>query len=439
VFGTLAAVAALFFTENSRTNRYFVSFPFPLFPLFVCVALRFGVKGSALALFVLALIAIWNTGHGRGPFAEPGVPPRDHLLIVQFFLSSVALAALALSAALAERRAAQDALRENEARYRQVVETAFDAIVTTDGRGAVVGWNRSAERVFGYAAAEVVGRNIEFVIPARFRVAHAAALSAFDPARPSRVRGQVLEQVAVRKGGDQFPVELAITRWDTGTGPYFTAVVRDVTDRACAAAALRESEARYREVTETIDEAFWVIRPAHTGVIYISPAYARIWGRSCDSLYANPLSFAEAIHPDDRARVIAALPKQEQGTYNEEYRIVRPDGTVRWVRSRAFALRDEAGNVMRIVGVTQDVTERKDAELAKESLIDELQKALAEVRTLRGMIPVCAWCRKVRADGGFWQSVEEYICTHTDAQITHGMCPACFATQMDSIASHRVG
>ncbi|HEX8774503.1 MAG TPA: PAS domain S-box protein [Pyrinomonadaceae bacterium] len=125
---------------------------------------------------------------------------------------------------------------------------------------------------------------------------------------------------------------------------------------------LQESEKRFRQLAENIDEVFWLTDPNTSELIYVSPAYERIWGRSRESLYSNPSSFIEAVHPDDRERVIAARPRARLGSYNQEYRIKRPDGTIRWVWARAFPIRDERGEVTRIAGIVDDITERKTIE-----------------------------------------------------------------------------
>ena len=121
--------------------------------------------------------------------------------------------------------------------------------------------------------------------------------------------------------------------------------------------AARESEARFRQLTENIKEVFWISNPARNEMIYISPGYEEIWGRTCQSLYDSPRDWLEAIHPEDRQRVFAAaLTNQSQGQYREVYRILRPDGSVRWIEDRAFPVRNEAGGICRIVGVADDIT-----------------------------------------------------------------------------------
>lgn len=123
---------------------------------------------------------------------------------------------------------------------------------------------------------------------------------------------------------------------------------------------LDESEDRFRQVTDTIDEVFWMTDPLKNSMLFISPAYERIWGRSCKSLLDDPTSFVDSIYEQDRDAVIASFPQQAEGTYDIEYRIVRSDGHLRWIRDKSFPLRNAAGEVYRVVGVAQDITKNKN-------------------------------------------------------------------------------
>lgn len=145
-------------------------------------------------------------------------------------------------------------------------------------------------------------------------------------------------------------------------------------ERRLALAALAESEERFRELAENINEVFWLTDVAKNRMLYVSPAYAVIWGRPCQTLIDSPWAWLEAIHPEDRARVEeAALTRQRLGSYDEEYRIVRPDGEVRWIRDRAFPVRSERGEVYRLVGVCTDITARRRAEQAQRESEDRLR------------------------------------------------------------------
>lgn len=128
--------------------------------------------------------------------------------------------------------------------------------------------------------------------------------------------------------------------------------------------ALQDSKTRFQEITRTVSQLFF-IQSAKTGeLLYISPAYEKIWGRTCESLYQSPESWLEAIHPDDRQLVIDSLEQQFQGNLvRREYRILRPDGEVRWIAADVSLVYDEQGAPLRFVGIAEDITERKQAEI----------------------------------------------------------------------------
>lgn len=134
--------------------------------------------------------------------------------------------------------------------------------------------------------------------------------------------------------------------------------------RYAAERALRESEERFRQLAENISESvFWMANPRAAQFLYVSPAYEHIWGRSCESLYVNFTEWLEAIHPEERHRIQTNFFEQAlAGRYDEEYRIVRPDGSVRWIRDRGFPIRDASGYPYRVVGIAEDITDRKLAE-----------------------------------------------------------------------------
>lgn len=124
--------------------------------------------------------------------------------------------------------------------------------------------------------------------------------------------------------------------------------------------ALRESEQRFRELAETIEDVFWISEPDKNRILYVSPGYEKIWGCSCQSLYDSPKNWMDAIHPEDRERIkTLATSTQPDGDYDEEYRIVRPDGKIRWIRDRAFPVFDNKGDIQRVLGVARDITEHR--------------------------------------------------------------------------------
>ncbi|HEX8237777.1 MAG TPA: PAS domain S-box protein [Abditibacteriaceae bacterium] len=169
-------------------------------------------------------------------------------------------------------------------------------------------------------------------------------------------------------------------------------VAHDVTGDKEAAAALRESEERFRQMAESVDEVFWLFDPVQGKLLYVSPAYEKVWERTSQSLLDHSMSFIDTVHPDDRQRILAALEHQgEPNGYSEEHRIVRPDGSVRWVWARTFPIYNEQGELYRIAGIAQDIDVRKEAEAALseannvlelrvEERTAELQQANTETR-----------------------------------------------------------
>lgn len=158
---------------------------------------------------------------------------------------------------------------------------------------------------------------------------------------------------------------------------------KEVTERRRAESELRDNEELMRQLAENIREVFWLTDTEKKRMIYISPGYETIWGRSCKSLYDSPRSWLDSIHLDDRMRVLSAAMNQASGGYDQLYRITRPDGTVRWIRDRAFPVHDRNGVVYRIAGIAEDVTAGKEAEQALRK--SEMQLRRVWDRSLDGM------------------------------------------------------
>ncbi len=151
-------------------------------------------------------------------------------------------------------------------------------------------------------------------------------------------------------------------------------------DRAQVETALRESEERFRQLAENIESIFWMIDPQQQKTIYVSPAYEKVWGRSRQELYHQPLFYlAEAIHPEDRERAVIQMTKHFQSHQDLEYRIVRPNGEIRWIRDRSFPIRNEAGEIYHVAGIAEDITERKQAEEQMQASLKEKEVLLREI------------------------------------------------------------
>lgn len=172
-------------------------------------------------------------------------------------------------------------------------------------------------------------------------------------------------------------------------------VVLDISDRKQAQEALRQSEERFQEIAHTVNQFFFV-RSTITGeYLYVSPAYEKIWQRSCESLYQNPDSWLETIHPEDRELVLASVKQQWQGQARREYRIIRPDGEIRWISTDVSQVKDEAGKPLRVVGLAEDISDRKSTE-------EKLGKTEQWLNQFSNSSPSVIYTLVQEANGLFW-------------------------------------
>jgi diguanylate cyclase (GGDEF)-like protein/PAS domain S-box-containing protein len=179
----------------------------------------------------------------------------------------------------------------------------------------------------------------------------------------------------------------------------------EAAERKDAMARTRESELRFRQLAENINEVFFLLDAKSNTTLYISPGYARIWQRSAEMLYAQPEQWMEAVHPDDRARVAEVNARGAFDNFVNEFRIVRPDGTVRWIKARGFPIRDSSGSVYRVAGIAEDVSESKLQELS----IRRLSRILRVLSSINSTIVrrherdelLDETCRILHDEGGF--------------------------------------
>lgn len=266
---------------------------------------------------------------------------------------------------ITERRRAEQVVRDSEAKFRSVVEQSHDGIVLTDARGLIVEWNRGMETITGWLRSQVLGRWLAD-----------AGLTINVHDRLLATGSQTVELDYVRADGHRRNLQVVYFPIDLEHDRMYCAISRDVTARRQAEDALRESAARFHQIADNIREVFWMSLPDKSKLLYVSPAYEDIWGRTCDSLYADPGSWRASVHPDDLAAFDRFWQRQQRGeAVFAEYRIIRADGAPGWIWDRAFPVRDEHGQVYRLVGVAEDVTERKRAE-------EELRLALAKEQEL---------------------------------------------------------
>ena len=314
-------------------------------------------------------------------------------------------------------------MHESEHLFYSLIQNSSDIITILKEDGTISYESPSVKRLLGYAPNELVGRNA-------FELVHPDDLSKVRGAFAKVIRNPnflLSTQFRFRHKDGSWRVLEA-----TGSNQLQNAMVsgivvnsRDVTKRTQAEELLRESEERFRRI----------FNDGPLGMIIADPDFKIL---KANRAVCEMLGYAEADLPGHNIKEITHLQDRETGInlliqllhgevplYQLEKRYIKKDGETLWVNLTVTAIRGQKGEVLYALGMVENISRRKLAEQERERLVRDLQQALDKIKTLRGLLPMCAWCKKVRNDKGYWQKVETYVQEHSDASFTHGICPEC--------------
>jgi diguanylate cyclase (GGDEF)-like protein/PAS domain S-box-containing protein len=262
-----------------------------------------------------------------------------------------------------ERRRKQVTLAESEAGLRRAQLMANLAHVITGPDGSFEQWSETLPQLIGVEPAQLPRTSrawLEILHPddrPLFRdKAIEAAVKKLRMELEYRLRRADGEWIHLRQTMEPLKDE-----GDASAGSRWFNTLQDVTAQRRIEESLRASESRFRQMAENIRDVFFLQNLDSSQIYYVSPAYEQIWGRTCESLYANPMSWAESIHPDDLHHAFTQFTEVRNTEFDYEFRIVRPDGVMRWIHVRGFPVLDDAGNPYRSAGVASDITQRKQA------------------------------------------------------------------------------
>src|SRR5258708_2448421 len=289
--------------------------------------------------------------------------------------------ALSVIADITDIKSAEEKARESQERLEGIVGSAMDAIIAVNSDQHIVVFNAAAEAMFGCPAQEAFLSSIDRFIPQRFHFALEQHIRHFgQPGITNRVMGPLDALFGLRTNGEEFPIEASISQVSTGEGKLFTVIIRDVTLRNKAEAAVRESEESFRLVANTAPVMIWM-----SGLDKLCNYCNRPWleftGRSLEAELGN--GWADGVHPDDRGRCwntyTTAFDRHE--SFEMEYRFRRHDGEYRWIIDFGVPRFNQDGSFAGYIGSCLDVTEHKLAEEALSSVSRRLIEAHEEERT----------------------------------------------------------
>jgi PAS domain S-box-containing protein len=330
-------------------------------------------------------------GGREQPFGVLGAHTRARRTFTQDdvnFLQSVAsVLASAIERGRAEadradvlaREQAATARAEAEARYRALLESAPDAIVSVDRDGRIAVANSRSEEMFGYRHDELIGQFVELLLPERYREWHVGHRASYVANPRIGLMGADRDLFGRRRDGSEFPVEVSLSPLETVDGLLVTSIIRDVAERKRAGEALRRSEeslARAQRIAQLGNWDWDVL----TGEVRWSDEIYRIFDISPDQSTVTHETLLMTVHPEDRHRVQQAIRDalDDKAPYDIDHRVVRRDLTERIVHQEGEVLRDHDGRPLRVIGTVHDVTAERRANAEREALLARVNTARAD-------------------------------------------------------------
>ena len=253
-----------------------------------------------------------------------------------------------------EHQQVDQAFRDTDREFASIFQNVLDGVLIVNSVGDCLDANPAAEEILKCTRVDLINRNIRrfFTDPSAF----AEAWTTFLRAKKQRGRAFLI-------AADKTQLVVDFTATSNYLPDRHILIICDVTERTTAETLLKESEERFQHMANNIQEIFWMMDGATQELSYVNRAYGTITGHAIESLRANPASYRELIHPEDRVRVISRLNETlTSGAFDEEFRFTRADGAVRWIWAKGFPVPSD-GETRWLVGTAQDITARKQAEM----------------------------------------------------------------------------
>jgi len=311
-----------------------------------------------------------------------------------------------------------------------IIESSEDAIIGKTLDGIITTWNTGAEKMYGYTKKEAINRPISIIIPPD----HQNEIIQFL----EKIRlGQHIddyETVRLRKDGTKINVSISLFAMYDGEGILVGAssIARDISER-------KRIDEQLRKMSRAVEQSpASIVITSTAGIIeYVNPKFIQITGYSLeDAIGKNARILKSGEKPPEEYKELWET-ITSGNEWHGEFHNKRKNGELYWESAVISPIKNDLGIVSRFLAIKEDITERKEAEAEREKLILELQEALADVKTLGGLIPICSSCKKIRDDKGYWNILEAYLMKHSDAKFTHGICPECMVKLYPDIVNNK--
>ena len=266
---------------------------------------------------------------------------------------------------LAERQQLEVALKESEERLQVALKASRMGMWNWNLQRGKITWSDNLEALFGLEPGEFDG-SFEMFVAGLHPDDRDRVIAAVDRAIVTGENYDIEFRIVYPNGTIRWALSQGKVLYDQNGQPMEMAGIDlDITERKRAIAALQDSEESFRQLAENINAVFWIKEIPENRVSYVSPAYQHLWGWNPQELYEDQQVWVDRIYLEDREEVNRAFQeKAAAGKFDEEYRIVLADGSIRWVRDRCFPLHDETGEIYRFTGIAEDITDRKHSEQA---------------------------------------------------------------------------
>ncbi len=278
---------------------------------------------------------------------------------------------------ITERKTAQEALQESQERLNSIVQSAMDGILTVDQDQQVLLFNKAAERLFQCEAEDALGSPISRFIPARFRQRHHSHIMKFQESHvTARPMGQPGAVWALRADGQEFPIEASISQVNVGGQSLCTVILRDITERLRSEAAIREQEARFRNMADSAPVMIF-ITDSEGSCIYLNRQWYELTGQTEETGLKK--GWLDQVHDDDRSRLVDALNVRNHSSVRRlECRVRGEAGAFQWALCSILSMVDGQGATSGCIGSIVDITDRKLAEQTLKRWAEELENQVSE-------------------------------------------------------------